>query len=252
MKNWKRYFDGKILNRGMNYYESNAVRLYSYSNTHVYAQVAGTMIYDVDIYFDDDLQIKSMHCNCPYYDNCKHLAATLYYLEDHPEVLKKEDPIDLITSCSHADLIEFLTRELAQNPELLAKLKLYKNKGVNEEFYINKLENSFSSSSEILRFLNMDCGDLIEFKQYDLLFKLCKLIIDWVNAKREYGYFDDLEDIINKLDDITTQLRDVDEAHEGICDFLEYAIATSDDEFILDVLTDAMSRNGDMGRLVDD
>jgi hypothetical protein len=54
------------------------------------------------------------------------------------------------------------------------------------------------------------------------------------------------------LDDITTQLRCVGQAHEAICDFLEYAITTSDDYFILEELTDAMSRNGDMNRLFDE
>lgn len=250
MKNWKGYFEGKMLDRGFDYYESNAVRIFSYSNTHVNAQVAGTMIYDVDIYFEDS-KITSMYCNCPYYDNCKHLAATLYYLEDHPELLRKENSLDLITSCSYDELFEFLYMELAKNPELFAKLKLFKNKGVNEDFYINKLENSFSSSSEILRFLNLDCSDLIEFEQYDLIFKLCRLIIDKINTELKYGYINGFEEIIIKLDDITTRLRDVEEAHDGICDFLEYAIRTSDNLFILDVLTDAMSRNGDMGRLDD-
>lgn len=251
MKRWKEYFEEKILDRGMDYYESNAVRIYSYSDSHINAQVAGTIIYDVDIYFRD-CEITSMHCNCPYYDNCKHLAATLYYLEDHPDLIKTENPTDLLLTCSHEELIEFLSGELSKNPELFAKLKLFKNKGVGEEFYINKLENSFSSSSKIMKFLNQDCSDLIELKQYGLLFGLCRRVIDHVNGELEYGYPDMFEEIIYKLDDITTRLRDVDEAHDGICDFLEYAVSTSDDIFILDVLSDAMSRNGDMSRLFDE
>ena len=103
----------------------------------------------------------------------------------------------------------------------------------------------------ILKFLNEDIQELIELKQYDLVFKLCKLIIDHVNAELKYGEFHKLDDVIYKLDGITTQLRDVDEAHKGICEFLEYAIITSEDYFILDELTDSMSRNGDMSRLYD-
>ena len=251
MKSWKRYFEDKILCRGLDYYESNAVRIHDYSNEHVHAQVAGSSVYDVSIYFKDS-KITSMYCDCPYWDNCKHLAATLYYIEDHPELLESEDVNELIMSCTHAELIDFLVLELPKNPKLTNKLKLFKNHGVSDDYYINRLENSFSSSSNILNFLNEDIQELIELKQYDLVFKLCKMVIDHVNSKLQYGYFNMLEDIIYKLDGITTQLRDVSEAHEGICDFLEHAINTSEDYFILEELTDAMSRNGDMSRLFDE
>lgn len=251
MKNWKEYFDGIILERGLDYYESRAVRIYDYSAEHVYAQVAGTMIYDVSIYFKDS-EITSMYCDCPYGSNCKHLAATLYYIEEHQELLKKEDYNELIISCSYEELIEFLSSELPKNPALANKLKLFKNQGVGEDFYINKLKNSFSSSSNILKFLNEDIQELIELKQYELIFKLCKMLIDHINSELKYDEFHMLEEIIYKLDGITTQLRDVDGAQKAISDFLEYAIRTSDDYFILDELTDSMSRNGDMNRLIDD
>lgn len=250
MKTWRKHFDDIILERGLDYYESGAVRIYDYSAEHVDAQVAGSLIYDICIYFEDS-KITSMYCDCPYWDNCKHLAATLYYLEDHPELLKKEDYNELLISCSYEDLIEFLSSELPKNPSLANKLKLFKNQGVSEDYYINKLENSFSSSLNILKFLNEDIQELIELKLYDLVFKLCKLIIDHINAELKYGEFHKLDDVIYKLDGITTQLRDVDEAHKGICEFLEYAIITSEDYFILEELTDSMSRNGDMSRLYD-
>ena len=250
MKDWKRHFEAKILGRGQDYYESNAVRIYDYSPEHVHAQVAGSYIYEVSIYLKD-CEITSMHCDCPYPYNCKHLAAVLYYLEDHPQLLEAEDYNELIMSCTREELIDFLISELPKNPPLANKLKLFKNQGVSEDYYINMMENSFSSSSNILKFLNEDIGDLIELKQYDLVFRLCRLVIDHVNSEMKYGHFNMLEDIIYRLDDITTELRSVDEAHECICDFLEYAISTSDDYFILEVLTDAMSRNGDINRLYD-
>ena len=250
MKDWKMHFEGKILGRGRDYYESNAVRIYDYSNEHVYVQVAGSDIYEVSIFLKDS-KITSMHCDCPYPYNCKHIAAALYYLEDHPELLEAEDYYELIMSCTHEELIDFLVSELPKNPSIANKLKLFKNKGANEDYYINRLENSFSSSSNILKFLNEDIGELVELKQYDLVFKLCRLLIDHINSEMKYGDFNMLADIIYKLDDITTELRSVDEAHEGICDFLEYAISTSDDYFILEELTDAMSRNGDISRLYD-
>jgi hypothetical protein len=176
------------LDRGRNYYEINAVRIYDYSSEHVTSQVAGSRVYDVSIYFKDS-EITSMYCDCPYWDNCKHMAATLYYLEDHPELLESEDFTDLITSCTYVELIEFLGSELPKNPKLANKLKLFKNKGESEDCYINKLENSFSSPSNILKFLNEDIQELIELKQYDLIFRLCRLVIDHINSELKYVNF---------------------------------------------------------------
>ena len=47
---------------------------------------------------------------------------------NHPEILKNEDYIDLISSFSHAELVEFLAGELPQNPRLVNKLKLFESK----------------------------------------------------------------------------------------------------------------------------
>lgn len=251
MDSWRKHFEAKILDRGLDYYESKAVSIYSSSHDHVEAQVAGSIIYDVRINFDDG-KITSMYCDCPYYDNCKHMAATLYYIEEHPELLKKqEDVFDMVLAMTSDELRAFLLEETIHNPDLANRLKLFKKMDVDEEYYIRRLNASFSSSFEILKFMDEGFEELIRYGRYDLLFKLSKLLIDHINEELRYGEFSHLEDIVYRLDDITTQLRDVDEAHEGICDFLEYAITSSDDYLILDVLTDAMSRNGDMSRLFD-
>ena len=249
MNNWQKYFTSKILDRGCDYYDSNAVRIYTYSKNHVESQVIGSKVYNVRINFNES-NITSMYCDCPYPDYCKHLAATLYYIDDHPEILKKEDYLDLISGFSHAELVEFLAGELPQNPELVNKLKLFKS-DIDEDYFILKLNNSFSDSFSILKCMDEEFVQLIDLKHYYLLFQLCRLLIDHINEELKYGEFDMLEDIIYKLDGIMTRLRDVPEAEEGISDFLEYAISTTDDYFILEELTDSMSRNGDMSRLFD-
>lgn len=247
---WKMHFTETILQRGRDYYDSNAVRIYDYSGEHVDAQVAGSIVYDVRINFEGS-EITSMYCNCPYDGNCKHLAATLYHIDDHPELLKKDDFTDLLAGLSYGDLLEFMAQELQKDPRLANRLKLFMN-DADEDYYVGRFESSLSDSLSILRCIDEDFQDLINHGHYDLLFKLCQMLIDHINRQLEYGYFDMLEEIIYKIDGITTQLRDVDEAHEGICDFLEHAISTSDDYFILEELTDSMSRNGDMSRLYDD
>lgn len=109
MSDWKRYFDGKILSRGLDYYNSNAVRVISSSSSNVDAQVAGSIVYDVRINFDDS-NISSMYCSCPYEGYCKHLAATLYYIDEHKELLTESDYMDLLVSLTHAEIIEFLSK----------------------------------------------------------------------------------------------------------------------------------------------
>ena len=250
--NWKDYFEKHILERGFDYYKSNAVRIYDYCCDEIEAQVAGSEIYNVVINFKDS-DITSMYCDCPYFeefDYCKHLAATLYYIDDHPELLEKEDYFDLLLSLSHAEFIEFLSAELPKNRDLANKLKLFKNEDVDEEYYIDRLVKSLDNSFNILKFMDREIQDLISQNQLKLVFKLLMMIIDHVNFELKNGDFPLMADIVNKIDSIITQIRN-QAPIEDISDFIEYAISSSDDYFILDKLTDCMSRNGDMSRLID-
>ena len=76
---WNQYFSTRILDRGYDYYQINAVRVLNSSSEFIEANVMGSSLYNVRINFIED-EIVSLYCNCPYEDNCKHLAATLYYL----------------------------------------------------------------------------------------------------------------------------------------------------------------------------
>ena len=122
---WKKYFDGKILSRGLDYYNSNAVRIINSSTSSVDAQVAGSSVYDVRINFKGSV-ISSMYCGCPYEGYCKHLAATFYYIDEHGELLDEHDYMDLLMSLTHGETIEFLSEELSRNADLRNKLKLFK------------------------------------------------------------------------------------------------------------------------------
>lgn len=242
----------KILDRGHDYYDINAVRIYTYSNEHVEAQVAGSRVYNVMINFKDR-KIDSMYCDCPYfqgYDYCKHLAATLYYIEDHPELLKaSEDVSDLIFESTPEELKLFLIDEIQYSPDLANKFKLFKNNGADDDFYINKLKASLTNSFEILKFIDTDIQDLIGYNEFTLMFKLFKILIDHINNELEYGEFSFLEDIIYKIDDSITQIRDTASTDE-ITEFLVYAVNSSEDDFILKELTDCLSRNGDIEQLI--
>ena len=80
---WKEEFAPHILARGKKYYEERKVRcIQRCGNTYI-ASVEGTEDYEVEISFAEE-KIEQMRCNCPYApeNNCKHMAAVLFSLED--------------------------------------------------------------------------------------------------------------------------------------------------------------------------
>lgn len=250
MKSWKKHFTDVILDRGRNYYDSNAVRIYDYSPDYIDAQVAGTIIYDLRISFTDS-NITSMYCNCPYEGNCKHLAATLYFIDDHPELLeKREDILDLILSSSHAELIEFLSEELKSNPELLNKFKLFKNQDIDPDFYKNKLKNSFSDPINVLKFNDDDLVMLKDAKQVDLVLDLSRSIVKYAEEIALYGQYNQCDAIIVKLYDLLYAMANSGFENQ-VCDFLEDFILNSDDESVLELFTDVYSRFRSIEELFD-
>lgn len=252
MKNWASNFDSQILSRGLDYYSANRVKITGFSQSVIEAQVDGSRVYDVLITFKDST-ITSMFCDCPYYQGhglCKHLAAVLYYIEENPDLIKPDNYSDLLNSLSKEELVEFLDSELQSNPELIAKLKLFKNNEADEDFYITKLKHCLNNTKDILKFMDFEITDLITNNQFTLMFKLLTIIIDNVNEQLEYGYYPSYEDIIYKIDDIVSKVRNT-ASTDDITDFLMNALESSDDYYIDDILTDCMSRNGDMQRLID-
>ena len=81
---WKNLFDAEILNRGLDYYEQDLVVRFQKRGREIRAEVSGNEIYTVEISIADDTVI-DMYCSCPYAadgNNCKHMAAVLFYAED--------------------------------------------------------------------------------------------------------------------------------------------------------------------------
>ena len=248
---WRNLFTDLKLSKGKQYCESNAVQIYNYYENYVEAYIHGRDKYWAKIEFDN-FEVKSMFCNCPYqYDNCKHLAAVFYYLENHPEIINLKDYSSLINSFTKKELTDFLFEELPNNTDLVLKLKNFKesqneeNNPINEKIYIIKLDNILNDSNEILKFIDNEIRDLITFKEFDLMFRLLTKILDCINQNEEYGDFPLLDSIIYKIDDIVTQVRDI-ASIDDITNFLINAIDNTDNYFVCDQLIDCLSRNGDM------
>jgi len=81
---WKGLFNPVILERGYDYYRNGNAEILSSMADEVNAVVSGSDDYEVSIYLSDG-EIEDMYCDCPYAsdgNNCKHMAAVLYLLED--------------------------------------------------------------------------------------------------------------------------------------------------------------------------
>lgn len=124
MKNWKKLFASRILNRGYEYYIDDLVEdLYRDGDT-VYATVNGADDYEVEITLYGG-EVEDMFCSCPYAEDgnyCKHMAAVLYELEegeDVPEKAPVSNNIDeIVNSADEKYVRSFLINILNEN-ELL-------------------------------------------------------------------------------------------------------------------------------------
>ena len=86
---WKDLFQDHILDRGIDYFIRNLVENVYVKDNIIEATVYGTEEYKVEIIKDNE-EIRDLSCNCPYADggnNCKHMAAVLFYLEDKANTL---------------------------------------------------------------------------------------------------------------------------------------------------------------------
>ena len=90
MESWQYLFQPHILERGIDYYEKDAVGPLEKTESGYRAVVKGTHNYQVEIGIKDD-KVEDLWCDCPYADggsHCKHMAAVLFAIED---AMKKED-----------------------------------------------------------------------------------------------------------------------------------------------------------------
>ena len=79
-KDWYAYFGSTIVDRGMHYYDSNAVGPLTVRPGRVYAKVFGTQAYETELRREGDQLV--FGCTCPYGGRCKHEVALLYKLTE--------------------------------------------------------------------------------------------------------------------------------------------------------------------------
>lgn len=133
--NWKKQFSRKILERGENYYLLGAVeeiKLNEDTNT-VIAAVCGSEMYNIEIKLSDDrTSVEEMYCDCQYAEdgeNCKHMAAVLFELEeiDFDDCQNDCAPLDIdecISKLSVEELRELLSEAAKKDPALFDKIAI--------------------------------------------------------------------------------------------------------------------------------
>lgn len=85
IKNFEKFVEKKILDRGQDYYEQELVGDVEHiAQNEFRAIVQGSEEYSVYLRLDRDLNITSHSCDCPYDwgDVCKHEVAVMYFVRD--------------------------------------------------------------------------------------------------------------------------------------------------------------------------
>ena len=241
---WTQHFSKPVLKKGYDYYKSDRVKIKKTSDKFIEATVIGYQEYNLRINFEND-NIKSMYCSCPFEGNCKHLASTLYYADNHSEIFKKDlDIYNIIDKMSSKELKEFIIPELLDNPELMNRFKLFVDEDIDEEFYIDKLKNSYDNSTEVYTFIDEDMQSLINAKRFDLVFRLCDILI---LILKEYDYehwWDAYDNLYEKLEKLMFQLIDSDSRNQAK-EFLAKVIIDTEDEGLCDAFSYVYSQYWD-------
>ena len=128
--NFENLFEEKILKRGYNYYIEDAVQDVTKNGNHYSGLVYGTDIYEVQIDINSEGNVENMECDCPYAieNNCKHMAALLYYIGkgekiENKKVKKNETSYkNIINNISENEIKEFVLQ------------KVYEDKNFQNEF----------------------------------------------------------------------------------------------------------------------
>ena len=193
---WKHLFQDHILGRGLDYFICNLVTNVYVKDNIIEATVYGTEEYKVEIVKKND-EIIELSCNCPYADggnNCKHMAAVLFYLEDKERVLKIEDIETSITKLvKEADsvLVEDFLIDILKNDE--------------------KLLNRFKSRLQC----DISPADMKRYKdQVNSIFRRYAGHHDFVDYKNAWGFISELEEILDNDIQAMVDNNQLEEAFE--------------------------------------
>lgn len=176
---WRDLFQDDILGRGVDYFIRNLVENVYVKDNIIEATVYGTEKYKVEIIKEDE-EVIDLSCSCPYADagnNCKHMAAVLFYLEDKENILLGQD-------------IEENIGKLVEDAEI----------ALIKEFLIDILKNDEKLINRFKSRLQCDISptDMKRYKsQVNNIFRRYAGYDDFVDYKNARGFISELEEILD-------------------------------------------------------
>ncbi|WP_298525125.1 hypothetical protein, partial [uncultured Methanobrevibacter sp.] len=140
MKAWEKLYKEDVLNEAIELAEK--VNVIENDGVEIIAKVDG---FKVTTYIECNSPAY-LSCGCSSKSPCKHEAALVYYLKDHPELyLKSPDFNEIFNLVSRSNLQEFLLDEFKNDPLLEERfLKRFSNRFIDKQYYIDKLDDVFT------------------------------------------------------------------------------------------------------------
>ena len=202
--NFEELFEEKILERGYNYYLEDSVHEVTKNGNYYEGLVYGTEIYEVQVKINRNGNVEDMDCDCPYAEenNCKHMAALLYYLENEGQVESKKitrntDNYDKIVSrISENEIKEFVIEKLYENSDFQNEFRSYfvqyfektpkrvYERRISQSVYQAIGRKGFIEYNETYKFSNsmydyiQEANNLIKHKEYQAPFWIASLILE--------------------------------------------------------------------------
>ncbi len=202
--NFEELFEEKILERGYYYYLEDSVHEVTKNGDYYEGLVYGTEIYEVQVKINKNGNVEDMDCDCPYAEenNCKHMAALLYYLENEGQIeskkLKKNtDNYDKIVSrISESEIKQFVIEKLYENSDFQNEFRSYfvqYFEKIPKKVYERRISQSvcqaigrkgFIEYNETDKFSNsmydhiQEAKNLIKHKEYQAPFWIASLILE--------------------------------------------------------------------------
>jgi len=227
INNFENHINGTILDRGYDYYTNgNVIETYSQGDNAYIFKVQGSGAYEVIVKLDDQGEIVTSHCDCPYDFGpiCKHQVAVYYVLSDIMND-KQNKCVEMEEMPRHPSIKEIL--DTVSREELIKIIVAMAQKD-------ETLENSL-----IVRYSKDD--DTQELKKCK---KLMESIVrkyqgreGFITYRETYGFTNEMEDILEKASDTDDVLLALDIAFLLLIEAIE-AFQYADDS------------NGEIGQLV--
>ena len=205
MKAWEKLYRVKDLDEAVTLADN--IKIISNDGVQIIAQVGD---FKVETY----IQYASPSCpscSCSSVYSCKHEAAIVYYLKNHPELYLENQSInEVFYIITDDELKDFLKDEFQLNPDLKDRfLKRFSDNSIDKNYYNNKLSKIFRKGGGrdfeyhgfydldrmedgLYDFISSDISNILSAGEYDfaceLMIRIAELLNDEVVSTHDSWY----------------------------------------------------------------